>query len=410
MINYPTIKIALRIFCVIAMFFVAIQLLATSLNVIGHNASSAINLATENPFIGLFIGLLATAILQSSSTITSLAVAAVAAGSITLQNAVPIVIGANIGTTLTSTIVSLGYITKATEFKKAISAGTTHDLFNIIIAVLIFPLEYYYNLLTKVSVAVAGVFHGITSQIGGPKPWLHGSWGNLLVWVVNHIGAYLALVLAVILLFVSVKSISRILYKHLIGRAKTNFQTLMFRDGARSFGSGLLLTSVIQSSSITTSLIVPLVATGKVQLRRAFQFILGANLGTTITAIFATLFESKAAISLAMAHFLFNFIGVFIFLLIPALNRLPTYLSDRLGDLTLRSRIIGFTYILLTFFLLPFSLIYFSSDDKLEVQDTAVPTKQLTQEKTPGKSYFFGSDSGESTNLVSQENRNEACR
>ena len=94
------------------------------------------------------------------------------------------------------------------------------------------------------------------------------------------------------------------------------------------------------------------------------------------------LFKSEAAISLAMAHFLFNFIGVFIFLLIPALNRIPTFLSDRLGYLTLRNRIIGFTYILLTFFLLPFSLIYFNDDNNLQVQK-APATEQLTQGKTP---------------------------
>ena len=87
-------------------------------NHLGQDMAQTIDIATSNPFIGLFIGLIITAILQSSSTITSMAVAAVAAGSITLENAIPIVMGANIGTTLTSTIVSMSYVTKAKEFRR----------------------------------------------------------------------------------------------------------------------------------------------------------------------------------------------------------------------------------------------------------------------------------------------------
>ena len=114
-------------------FFCAINFLGIAFQSIGSDFSKNFEIAFSNPAIGLFIGLLGTAILQSSSTTTSMAVAAVAAGSIPMENAIPVVMGANIGTTLTSTIVSLSYVTKTAEFKKAVSAGTCHDIFNVLI-------------------------------------------------------------------------------------------------------------------------------------------------------------------------------------------------------------------------------------------------------------------------------------
>lgn len=381
--NRKTLPTATNVIIIIGsvlVFVFSIQLMGAAFGTLGVSMAESIFQATSNPFIGLFIGLLVTAILQSSSTTTSLVVAAVASNSISLQSAIPIVMGANIGTTITSTIVSLSYITKSSEFRKAISAGVSHDIFNVLIVLILFPLELEYQFLSSISSDLSAFLKDSSVQEGSN----FGSVLNIFVpvteFVLGLFGSLITLVLAIVLLFGTVKVISKLLYNRLIGSAKKSMEKLMFDTKFKSFGWGLLLTSVIQSSSMTTSLIVPLVATGKVQLNKAFQFILGANLGTTITAIIAAIFKSEAAISLALAHFLFNLIGVALFLLIPAFNRLPTYLSDKLGYFTLRSRIIGFTYIILTFFLLPFSLIYFSGDTNLEVNEPA-PAKQLTLEK-----------------------------
>lgn len=376
----PTLTNVCIIFGSIMVFIFSIQLMGAAFGTLGAAMADSILQATSNPFIGLFIGLLVTAIFQSSSTTTSLVVAAVASNSISLQSAIPIVMGANIGTTITSTIVSLGYITKTTEFRKAISAGVSHDIFNVLIVLILFPLELKYQFLSSISSDLSAFLKNGITQEGLNLGSLLNFFNPVTDFILNIFGSLIGLILAVVMLFGTVKVISKLLYNRLIGSAKKSLEKLMFDTKFKSFGWGLLLTSIIQSSSLTTSLIVPLVATGKVQLRKAFQFILGANLGTTITAIIAALFKSEAAISLALAHFLFNFIGVAIFLLIPALNQIPTYLSDKLGYYTLRNRIIGFTYIILTFFLLPFSLIYFSGDTELEVREP-IPVEQLTQEK-----------------------------
>jgi len=78
-------------------------------------------------------------------------VAIVASGSIEFSDAIPMIMGANIGTTLTSTLVSLSFITKRDEFRKAIGAGVVHDFFNILVVAILFPLEYYYGVLTNLS-------------------------------------------------------------------------------------------------------------------------------------------------------------------------------------------------------------------------------------------------------------------
>lgn len=377
----PTATNVMIIIGSVLVFVFSIQLMGAAFGTLGGAMAESILQATSNPFIGLFIGLLVTAILQSSSTTTSLVVAAVASNSISLQSALPIVMGANIGTTITSTIVSLGYITKTTEFRKAISAGVSHDIFNVLIVLILFPLELKYQFLSSISSDLSAFLKDSTAQQGSNFGGILNVLNPATEFILDLFGSMIGLLLSVILLFGTVKVISKLLYNRLIGSAKKSLEKLMFDTKFKSFGWGLLVTSVIQSSSLTTSLIVPLVATGKVKLNKAFQFILGANLGTTITAIIAALFKSEAAISLALAHFLFNLIGVAIFLLIPALNRIPTFLSDRLGYLTLRSRIIGFTYIILTFFLLPFSLIYFSGNTDLEVKESATTEQKLTQEK-----------------------------
>lgn len=347
------------------LFLLSIHLIGQSFSLIGKDYVRYILNVTSNPSIGLFIGLLSTAILQSSSTTTSMVVAAVAAGSLSLGNAIPIIMGANIGTTLTSTIISLNYVTKGSEFRKAVAAGTSHDIFNILVVLLLFPLEIRYGFLSTISQTLASAINLQASEALLHDLYIY-QFFNLIGSLINPvISPYGMLAFSIFLLFFTIKFISNILYKKLISRTRFNFENYIFKNSSRSFGWGFLFTATIQSSSLTTSLIVPLVATGKVRLKRAFEFILGANLGTTITALLAAVFKSEAAVSLAIAHFIFNFLGIFIFLLIPVLRSLPIYLSDQLGAVSERYRLTAFTYILVVFFILPFTLIYYSKKTDL---------------------------------------------
>jgi solute carrier family 34 (sodium-dependent phosphate cotransporter) len=353
----------LMLFFAIFFFLFSIDMVSASVTMIGKETAQSILLATSNPFIGLFIGLLATALIQSSSTVTSMTVAVVASGYISLSNAIPIVMGANIGTTLTSTIVSLGFITNRTQFRKAISAGTVHDFFNIIMVLLLFPLEYYYGFLTRIAISLTEWLRDLgfvgNSNLGSLDYNL-SSLSRSLVSVLPE--NFITIIIALIALFLSIKFLSNIIFTQLIGQSKDRLGKFIFDNPYKSFGWGMVITGGVQSSSITTSLMVPLVASGRVKLANSFPFIMGANIGTTLTALLAAFTKTDAAVSLALVHLIMNMIGVLIFLPFPVLRRIPVKLAYKFGAMTLESRIIGFSYIIFTFFLLPFTLIYINKD------------------------------------------------
>ncbi|HTH58351.1 MAG TPA: Na/Pi symporter [Cyclobacteriaceae bacterium] len=342
-------------------FLFSLDLMISSLHQLGSTLSDAILLATSNPFTGLFIGLLTTAIIQSSSATTSITVALVASGSLSLQAAVPIVMGANIGTTITSTIVSLSFINRKKEFKRAVAAGTYHDFFNILTAVILFPLELNFHFLSNLAQYIATDFFNEPAKATSNFKML----GPGLSWPVQFLtenvsNGYVLGVLSLVMLFGSILFFRKVLTNLLGLGSQTKFRKFFFRNPFKSFSWGLLITASIRSSTVTTSLVVPLVAKKIIRLRQAGAFILGANIGTTVTAFLASTFNSNAAMSIAITHFLFNFIGALFFFRTPLLKEIPFKLATGLGKLTLRNRIVGFLYLLFTFFLIPFSLIFLS--------------------------------------------------
>lgn len=356
----------LQIIAATAFFLLALNFAGYAFKIAGGEITASILSVTYNPFVSLFIGLLITAIIHSSSTTTSLIVAAVAAGTIDFSNAIPMVMGANIGTTITSTMVSVGFINKRKEFRKAIAAGTQHDIFNILVTLILFPLELYYGFLSGLCKWITFYLSPVdttvetVSSTGG---FSYNLWENsgIFRWFFSATdNTFIPLIAAFVVLIIAIKVFSKLLYNTLYGNLKDRLQQLVFSSPLKAFAWGLGLTATVQSSSVTTPLVVPLVATGKVSLKSSFPYILGANIGTTITAILAAVSHSNAAISIALAHLLFNLMGVLIFFPFKFMRQIPTRLASLLGRLTIKNRIIGFIYILLTFFLIPFLLIYFS--------------------------------------------------
>jgi sodium-dependent phosphate cotransporter len=200
----------------------------------------------------------------------------------------------------------------------------------------------------------------MTPDMGLTKP-VYSIIKPLTVGIANLVNNdWIIAILGIFLLFASIKLFSKYSYKLLIGKSKDKMKSYIFSNPFKSFSWGLLLTGALQSSSITTSLSVPLVATRKVTLPSVFPFIMGANIGTTITALLAAIFKSEAAVSLAIAHLIFNFIGVLVFLPYGRIRNFPVRLAREFGILASDNRLIGFFYIILTFFLIPFLLIYVS--------------------------------------------------
>jgi sodium-dependent phosphate cotransporter len=361
----------LQMIVAFVLFMFSIDLLTMSMVRMNNQLAEDLFQATNNPFVGLFVGLLMTALIQSSSTVTAMIVAVVASGNLSLMQAVPLVMGANIGTTITSTLVAFSFIMKKGEFRKALSAGVLHDIFNILTVIILLPLEIYFGFLSKSAIFLTTTFFDQNQNYDVQYTYNILFTRPLTNWVVDFINSpVISLVLAVILIFVSIKFLSVTVFQTFVSKNYNNLSKHIFKQPYIAFLYGMFFTAAVQSSTVTTSLIVPAVANRKVSLVKVFPFIIGANIGTTITAAIAAIYKTEAAISLAIVHFLFNFLGALFFMPYSGIRNIPVKIATFLGKESVNSRIVGFAYILLTFFIIPFLLIYFNKDDSFANMDT----------------------------------------
>jgi sodium-dependent phosphate cotransporter len=157
--------------------------------------------------------------------------------------------------------------------------------------------------------------------------------------------------------------IVKLLQSLVLKKLESFFDTYVFRNLAMSFIVGLVLTVMVQSSSITTSLIVPLAGAGVLRLQQIFPFTVGANIGTTITGLLAALAVAGqpdieptlvlAGATVAFAHFLFNSTGAIIFLPFKKMREIPVHVAEWLAEVCLKNRIIPIVFIVLVFYLIP---------------------------------------------------------
>jgi sodium-dependent phosphate cotransporter len=348
------------------LFMFSIDLLTVSMTNINNDFASQLFLATNNPFVGLFIGLLMTALIQSSSTVTAMVVAVVASGTLTLGQAMPVVMGANIGTTITSTLVAFSFIMRKNIFKRALAAGVLHDIFNILTVMVLFPLEVYFGFLSEAAIYITDTFFDMGNDFDGSYSYNVLFTRPVTVWLINWIQSpIVTLILAIILVFASIKFLSQSVMKTFLSDNLKKVNKHIFNTPFVSFAYGAFFTAAIQSSTVTTSIIVPAVANRKVSLVKVFPFIIGANIGTTITAAIAAIYKTEAAVSLAIVHFLFNLIGALIFLPFASIRNIPVKMATYFGNQSVKTRFVGFAYILLTFFIIPFLLIYFNKNEDI---------------------------------------------
>ncbi len=334
-------------------FFVSIELIAGGFKLFGKGLAHAIMGYTSNPLVSLSIGVLATALVQSSSSTTSLLVGMVAAGTVPIRNAIPVVMGANIGTTVTNTLVSVGHITKGEEFKRAMAAATVHDFFNLMAVAILFPIEVLFHPIEK----TAAFFTKLLGNVGGfqllspvkviVKPAVH------LIIHLLHRSPLMVEIVGIVLLFVSLKFLTDTMKKMALKRIEAYIDEFLFKTPFRAFLLGLLLTSLVQSSSVTTSLAVPFAAAGLLSLEQVFPYTLGANVGTTVTAIMAALItKDPSAITVSFSHLFFNLYGILIIYFF--LRRIPLTLARKLSELVVKKKPVVVIYIVVTFYILPF--------------------------------------------------------
>jgi len=297
-------------------------------------AEQLINTVSD-PVAGLILGFVATGIIQSSSTTTTIVVGLVASGALSIPLAIPIIMGANIGTTTTNTLVSLGHVTRPAEFERAFSASTVHDFFNVLAAVTILPIEILFHPVQKMAVSLQGVFAGAGGMnLASPLKAMVGPLAEVVAGILPY--AIPLGVLGLALLFLALQQMMKVMRGAILSRLETLFDRVLFRNDAASFTLGMVTTASVQSSSATTSLIVPLAGTGVLNLRQIFPYTLGANIGTTITALLASFSTGNpAAVTVAFAHLSFNILGILIYY---PLKALPIWLATKAGKIAARSR------------------------------------------------------------------------
>lgn len=447
------IKIAVLI-GLLYLFICSLGLLSDAFRLLGGKTASAAFRQSEilgNPVANLMMGVLATVLLQSSSTTTSIVVAMVASEILPVRPAIFIIMGANIGTSVTNTIVSLGQCGDRNQFRRSFAGATVHDMFNWLTVIILLPIEWISGeigswkgcgLLCQMTHAITKTLEidpdssykqeilkvvtkpftrkiiqldkKVLIKLAHLKPneteladslklikvchkdveiphavsvydnatqnhtctlvmervsedvscgfifeGVRGSWSEAAI------GGCLFLV-AIVLLMVCLVLIVKLLSSLLKGSIAVVIQKILNSNFPSPFGFltgyiailvGWGMTMVVQSSSIFTSTMTPLVGAGILHIKRMYPLTLGANIGTTFTAVLASLAADRKVLNItlqvALCHLFFNIIGIIIWYPVPTMRRIPIELAKKLGDKTAKHRWFAFVYILSMFFLMP---------------------------------------------------------
>ncbi|KAM8746189.1 solute carrier family 34 member 2b [Acanthopagrus schlegelii] len=428
------------------LFICSLDVLSSAFQLVGGKAAGDIfqdNAVLGNPVAGLVIGVLVTVLVQSSSTSSSIVVSMVSSGLLDVQSAVPIIMGANIGTSVTNTIVAMMQAGDRNEFRRAFAGATVHDFFNWLSVLILLPLEVATGVLYKLTQVLIDSFNiqsgedapdllnvitdPLTDSIveldksvitgiatGDPaarnmsliKRWCKKEenttlWNNTLAscpatavcfeegnqtWITvtdyqercKHIFAnttlsdlavgLILLALSLLCLCTCLILIVKLLNSMLKGQVAVVIKKVLNTDFPFPFGwvtgyiaivVGAGMTFIVQSSSVFTSAITPLVGIGVISLERAYPLTLGSNIGTTTTAILAAMAspgETLAnSLQIALCHFFFNIMGILLWYPIPFM-RLPIRLARGLGNHTAKYRWFAALYLFLCFLVLPLTV------------------------------------------------------
>ena len=347
---------------------------------------------------------------------------------IAVKPAIPIVMGANIGTSVTNTIVSLCQMGEKEEFRRAFAGATVHDMFNLLAVLVLLPLElasqYLFrltdaivksldletdkalkkDLLKKITKPFTNVIIQLDKKIiekiaKGDKSvgdktlikfWcdkgtkvnkiINGTITNETDTVFTEpckflfhdtgmtdpaVGVILLMVSLIILcvcLVLIVKTLHSLLRGQIAIIIRKTFNSdfpkpFTFLTGYLAILVGAGLTILVQSSSIFTSAITPLVGLGIVGLERVYPLTLGANIGTTATGILAAFAANTEklddTLQIALCHLFFNISGIIVWYPIPHLRRIPIKLAKLLDNTTAEYRWFAVAYLFVVFFIIP---------------------------------------------------------
>ncbi|CAH1773675.1 unnamed protein product [Owenia fusiformis] len=435
------------------LFICSLDLLSSGFQLVGGKASGEAftnSDVIQNPIAGLMIGIIATVMVQSSSTSTSIVVTMVASGILDVRPAIPIIMGANIGTSVTNTVVSLAHSGNKDEFRRAFGGATVHDMFNWLSVLILLPLEvltgYLYrlttaiidscnlkdtsmekkeflkvltkpftstiiqvdkkviqkialgetdyakkslikkwcvykevqkafNLTTKQNVTIVSaegvqrtVLSNVTEEfnmtlkVGTGKCSFMFYDTGLSDMVIGFLLLAVALFLLCTCLVLLVKLLHSILNGNIAKIIKKTINAdfpgkLKFLTGYVAIIVGAGMTMLVQSSSVFTSAMTPLVGIGVISLERMYPLTLGSNIGTTMTSMLAAFASSgdkvASAFQISLVHLFFNISGILLFFPVPVMRKAPIKLAKVMGNTTARFRWFAIFYVIVMFFITP---------------------------------------------------------
>ena len=371
-------------------FLFSLGLMGDSFKVLGGKTAGELFQNITNPISGLMIGILATVLVQSSSTSTSVVVGMVGADIISVKTAIPIIMGANIGTSVTNSIVSIGQMRDIDQREKAFGGAVVHDFFNILCVLIFLPIEcathfiyYWSKFLTKhMDGYEGGTFKSPLKFIVSPLIKLiiqvdkkkikkisqnemssdeAGSLikGGFMKDMDDTLAGSICLAVSLLLLCVFLYGLVTFLKNTLQGMGdKCINYSLRFSNtwwgGYLNILIGTLLTISVQSSSVTTSAITPLVGLGIVSLEQMYPITLGANIGTTCTGLLAAMVTGKInALQIALCHLSFNVFGVVLLYPIKQVRDMPIEWAKFYGKIARRFKWFPLIHVVGTFILGP---------------------------------------------------------
>lgn len=415
-------------------FLLGLELLGTAAKVLGGCTAGALFGDKTNPVAGLMIGILATVLIQSSSSTTSIIVSLVGAEAVSVRAGIYMVMGANIGTSVTNTIVALGHLGDGDELERAFAGATVHDMFNFLTVAVLFPIElitgylYYLTdamlpksyegkgedwegpikklvapLTNKIIKASKDVTKAVAkgescdqfypvlcnfTQVDHQTPnydtcvgGVKNGWsrvglitcdkdtGKCPAFFQNgatqkddEISGGVCFFLGIVILISCLIGLVSILQRMLLGVSTRIIYKATNLNGYIAIVVGCAITILVQSSSITTSLLTPFVGIGALRLEQMFPLTLGANLGTTVTGLLASMVsDGTESLHVALCHCWFNITGTLIWYPVPFMRKVPLGMARMLGKATRVWKGFPVLYILVCFLLIPLMLFGLSS-------------------------------------------------
>jgi len=422
------------------LFVCSLNFLSNSFRLIAGRATGSVfqNEYMRNPIVGLMIGILVTVLVQSSSTSTSIIVSMVNSGILQVHAAIPMIMGSNIGTSVTNTIVSLTQVGDRNVFRRAFAGATVHDMFNWLSVIVFLTIEVATGALERMtsmmvertdwSQVTGGkvkllkvITEPLTKKIiqldsGVLKQWSLGNPQYENASLVKQFCKYddvvnaskvgiagsckflfadtaltdtqvgiILLVASLLTLCVALIMIVKILSSIMKGSIASIIRITINADipyvpwltGYVAIVIGACMTVVVQSSSIFTSTLTPLIGLGLISVERSYPLTLGSNIGTTTTALLASIAGDGAgiqnSIQIALVHFFFNIAGILLFYPIPFM-RFPIGLCKKLGDITAEYRWFAVLYLIVMFFVMPGCIFLISLGGPTALYMVFVPT------------------------------------